>query len=343
MRVVIIGATGNVGTALLRRMKQAQREGRDLQITGVARRLPDRSREPYDGVDWHAFDVATDAGRDRLADVLRGADAVVHLAWVLHPNRNEAELYRVNVTGTANALAAAAEAGVGQFVCASSVGAYSPATKDRTVDEFWPARGIASSHYSRHKGEQEELLDQFEHDCPEIRVARLRPGLIFQRDAGSQIGRYFLGPLVPKFFLNKLRLPVLPVPDVFKFQAVHSGDIADAYWRVVDQRASGAFNIAADPVVTPQVLAEIFGARRTVNIPFGMVRTAIGIAWALHLEVSDPGWADMARNAPIMRTDRARRELGWEPRHTSVEAIREVLDGMSAGSGVPASPKLKPR
>lgn len=343
MRVVIIGATGNVGTALLRRMQRARREGAELEIVGIARRLPDRSKEPYDGVEWHPLDVATDAGRHQLTELLRGADSVVHLAWILQPNRNEAELHRVNVTGTANALAAAAEAGVRQFVCASSVGAYSPAPKDRTVDESWPARGIASSHYSRHKGEQEELLDRFEAENPEIPVARLRPGLIFQDDAGSQIGRYFLGPLIPKFFLDKLRLPLLPVPDVFKFQAVHSDDIADAYWRVVDQRALGAFNIAADPVVTPQVLGRLFGAWRIVNVPWGLVRAVVGLAWTAHLEVSDPGWVDMARNAPIMETGRARTELGWEPKYSSVEALKAVLDGLSGGKGVPASPTLRPR
>jgi UDP-glucose 4-epimerase len=344
MRVAIIGATGNVGTALLRRIRQEQRErGADLQVIGIARRLPDASAEPYDGATWHSIDVASATARARLAGVLADCDAVVHLAWVLQPNHNEPFMRRINVDGTANVLAAAAEAAVKQVVCASSLGAYSPGPKDPPVEESWPARGIRSSHYSRWKGQQEALLDEFERDHPYIPVARLRPGLIFQTDAGSQIGRYFLGPLIPKFVLNRLWLPLLPVPAQFKFQVVHADDIADAYWRVVDQHASGAFNVAADPVFTPELLAGMLGARRILHVPVGLVRAVVGISWVLRLQASDPGWIDMAANVPVMSTARVREELGWTPRYNSLEALQAVLDGLSEGDGVEASPTLRPR
>ncbi|MGF9662561.1 NAD-dependent epimerase/dehydratase family protein [Arthrobacter crystallopoietes] len=341
MRIAIIGATGNVGTAVLRRIKKAAatRPG-GVELVGIARRLPDTSREPYDGVAWHSIDVASESAREKLTAALAGCDAVVHLAWLLQPNRDEEFMRRVNVDGTANALAAAAAAGVKQFVCASSLGAYSPGPKDRPVDESWPARGIASSHYSRFKGEQEALLDGFERSHPEIKVARLRPGLIFQTDAGSSIGRYFLGRAIPKFFLNKVRPPLLPFPREFVFQAVHSDDIADAYWRVVDQGASGPFNIAADPVITPPLLGGFLGARRVLHVPVPLVRALVGAAWSLRLVAMDPGWVDMARFAPVMRTTRAREELGWVPAKTSLEALQEVLDGLSSGDGVGGSPVL---
>ncbi|GLB69422.1 NAD-dependent epimerase/dehydratase family protein [Arthrobacter mangrovi] len=341
MRIAIIGATGNVGTAILRRIKRAMAEGRDgIELVGISRRLPDQSREPYDGVTWHSIDVASGSARQKLAAALAGCDAVIHLAWLLQPNRDEDFMRRVNVNGTANALAAAADAGVKQFVCASSLGAYNPGPKDRPVDESWPARGIASSHYSRFKGEQEALLDSFERQHPEIKVARLRPGLIFQDDAGSSIGRYFLGRAIPKFFLNKVRPPLLPFPREFVFQAVHSDDIADAYWRVVDQGASGAFNIAADPVITPPLLGGFLGAKRVLHVPVALVRALVGAAWSLRLVAMDPGWVDMARSAPVMKTTRAREELGWVPARTSLEALQEVMDGLSEGDGVGGSPVL---
>ena len=343
MRVAVIGATGNVGTAVLRRLADARHERGDLEVVGIARRIPDTAHYPYTDVEWHGIDVGDTANVGQLTEALRGADAVIHLAWLIQPNRNEAELHRVNVGGTENALAAAAAAGVRQFVCASSVGAYSPAPKDRLTDESWPARGIASSHYSRHKGEQEALLDRFELEYPEIPVARLRPGLIFSSDAGSEIGHYFIGPLIPKFFLNKLSLPLIPLPSSFVFQAVHADDIADAYWRVVDQRAEGAFNIAADPVITPELLAGLLGAKRILNVPVKLVRAVVGLTWAAHLQATDPGWIDMAAGAPVMDTTRAREVLGWQPRRTSLQAMQYVLDGMSAGDGVAGSPLLAPR
>ncbi|MFW0768824.1 NAD-dependent epimerase/dehydratase family protein [Arthrobacter koreensis] len=343
MRVAVLGATGNVGTAVLRRLQAARSERPDgLEIIGVARRIPEQRTGPYESVQWHSIDVASRAGSEELTEVLRGVDAVIHLVWAIQPNRDEAELHRINVRGTQNMLAAAAEAGVRQVVCASSVGAYSPAPKDRLTDESWPARGIATSHYSRHKGEQEELLDEFERRYPEIRVARLRPGLIFQSDAGSEIGRYFLGPLVPRSILNKLSLPIIPLPAEFSFQVVHADDMADAYWRVVDQRAEGAFNIASDPVVTPELLAGMLGARRIINIPVRVIRAIVGLTWAAHLQATDPGWIDMAAGAPLMDTTRAREVLGWQPTRTSLRAFQDVLDGLSEQAGVPASPLLGP-
>ncbi|UPO76120.1 NAD-dependent epimerase/dehydratase family protein [Arthrobacter sp. Helios] len=343
MRVAVLGATGNVGTAVLRRLQAARAERPDgLEIIGVARRIPAQPTGPYEGVQWHSIDVASKTGRDELAEVLDGVDAVVHLVWAIQPNRDEAELHRINVHGTENMLSAAAEAGVRQVVCASSVGAYSPAPKDSLTDESWPARGIATSHYSRHKGEQEELLDDFERRYPEIPVARLRPGLIFQSDAGSEIGRYFLGPLVPRFILNRLSLPLIPLPAEFSFQVVHADDMADAYWRVIDQRAEGAYNIAADPVITPELLAGLLGARRILNVPVGLIRAVVALTWAARLQATDPGWIDMAAGAPLMDTSRAREVLGWEPQRSSLRAFQDVLDGLSEQAGLPSSPLLGP-
>ncbi len=343
MRIAVIGATGNVGTAVLRRLQQAREENPAIELLGVSRRQPTQDHPPYDGVAWHTADVGTDAGRESLTSALKGTDAVVHLAWAIQPNRDEDAMHRTNVTGTENALQASADAGVRHFVCASSVGAYSPAArKDEAVTEDWPTGGIASSHYSRHKAAQEDLLDAFERDFPEIPVARVRPGLIFQADAGEEIGRYFLGPLVPKSILNKLRLPILPIPSQLVFQAVHAADMADAYWRIIDRRASGAFNIAAEPVLTPRLLGGLLGAKRVFDLPVPVLRALVAASWALHLQATDPGWIDMAAQAPVMNTDRARTLLDWEPTRSSVAAVREVIDGLAGGVGVHASPSLRP-
>ncbi|HEX7201443.1 MAG TPA: NAD-dependent epimerase/dehydratase family protein [Arthrobacter sp.] len=344
MRIAITGASGNAGTALLRNLQgQLAKKPGSLQLTGISRRLPDTSREPYAGVEWHTLDIGVDADRPLLESALAGVDAVVHLAWQIQPNRDLEQLYRTNVNGTRRVLEAARTAGVKQIVCASSVGAYSKAPKDRRVDESWPAGGMAGSHYSRHKAEQEEILDRFAEAEPGIAVARLRPGLIFQSEAGSEIGRYFLGRVIPRLLPGKPRVPLLPVPDNLIFQAVHADDVAEAYWRAIDQRASGAFNIAAEPVLTPQELARIVGARRILPVPMGLLHAVVDIAWRLRLQPTDSGWVEMAAGAPIMDTSRARRILGWEAKTSSVDAVKEVLEGMGKGKGVSPSPLLKPR
>jgi UDP-glucose 4-epimerase len=344
MRIAIIGASGNAGTALLRNL-QSQLESKpgSLELVGISRRLPDTSRAPYRGVEWHTLDVGLDADLPLLRTALAGVDAVVHLAWQVQPNRDLEQLHRTNVTGTANVLEAAGQLGVGQIVCASSVGAYSKAPKDRRTDESWPATGIPGSHYSRHKAEQERLLDRFEADHPEVKVARLRPALIFQRNAGSEIGGYFLGPLIPRLLPRRLKIPLLPAPDDLIFQAVHADDVAEAYWRVLDRRESGPFNIAAEPVITPQELARLLGAKRILPIPMALLHAVAGLTWRLRIQPTDSGWVDMAAGSPVMDTGRARRVLAWEPRITSVDAIAQVLEGIGAGAGVAPSPALKPR
>jgi UDP-glucose 4-epimerase len=344
MRIAITGASGNAGTALLRNLQGhlAKKPG-SLEVVGMSRRRPDTTREPYSGVEWHTVDVGLERDKPRLEAALRGVDVVVHLAWQIQPNRDLEQLYRTNVTGTRNVLAAAKAAGAKQVVCASSVGAYSKAPKDRRTDESWPAEGMPGSHYSRHKAEQEKLLDEFAAAEPGISVARLRPGLIFQRDAGSEIGRYFLGPVYPRLLPARPRIPLLPAPDDLIFQAVHADDVAEAYWRVIDQRASGAFNIAAEPVLTPRELARILGARRILPIPMGLLHRLVGLAWWLRLVPTDSGWVEMAAGAPVMDTSRARRILGWEARTSSVDAVKEVLEGIGQGKGISPSPVLKPR
>ncbi|MGC0238761.1 NAD-dependent epimerase/dehydratase family protein [Arthrobacter nitrophenolicus] len=344
MRIAITGASGNAGTALLRNLQgHLSKKPGSLEVVGMSRRLPDTTREPYSGVDWHTLDVGLERDKPLLEAALRGVDAVVHLAWQIQPNRDLEQLYRTNVTGTRNVLAAAKAAAAKQVVCASSVGAYSKAPKDRRTDESWPAEGMPGSHYSRHKAEQEKLLDEFAAAEPGISVARLRPGLIFQRDAGSEIGRYFLGPVYPRLLPARPRIPLLPAPDDLIFQAVHADDVAEAYWRVIDQRASGAFNIAAEPVLTPRELARILGARRILPIPMGLLHRLVGLAWWLRLVPTDSGWVEMAAGAPVMDTSRARRILGWEARTSSVDAVKEVLEGMGQGKGISPSPVLKPR
>jgi UDP-glucose 4-epimerase len=326
VRVVVVGASGNAGTSLLSALAD---EPAVDSVLGIARRAPSLSLPK---VEWTRADVS----RDVLEPLFRGADAVVHLAWLIQPSRDGETLHATNVDGSRRVFAAAGAAGVPALVYASSVGAYSPGPKDRAVDESWPTGGIKTSFYSRHKAEVERLLDVFEAEHPEVRTVRLRPGLIFKRDAASEIRRYFAGPLLPNPLLR--RIPVVPDTPRLRFQAVHSLDIGDAYRRaVVDDAARGAYNVAAEPVLDPERLAELLGARR-VPVPARVLRAAAALTWRTRLQPTPEGWVDMALGVPIMDTTRAREELGWEPRHDGGEALLELLGGMADGDGLATPP-----
>jgi len=339
MRVVVVGASGNVGTALLRRLA---REDQVDAVTGVARRVPGPDAgAPYDGVDWHAVDVGGPDAVTRLTDVFAGAGAVVHLAWQIQPSHDRQALRHTNVTGTAHVAEAAVRASVPTLVVASSVGAYAPGPKDEKVDEDWPVTGVPGSTYSRDKADQEALLDNVEDDHPGLRVVRLRPGLIFQRSAASEIARYFIGPLAPLQLLRLGRLPVVPYDPRLRVQAEHADDVAEAYTRAVLSDVHGPFNIAADPVLDGARVAARYGGR-AVRVPLGVLRLGASLSWHARLQPTEPGWVRLAESAPLMSSERAERELGWRPRTDALGALEELLDGMARGSGAPAPP-LTPR
>ncbi len=338
MRVAIVGASGNVGTALLRTLAEVARE---WQIVGVCRRPPAPGDPVYDRVQWVACDVS-DAGTDvTLKRAFSASDAVVHLGWRIQPSHDQELLWRTNVGGSRRVFTAAADAGVPHLVYASSVGAYSPAPKNRLVDESWPTDGVTSSSYSRHKAAVERLLDELERRPDAPVVTRLRPGLIFQRDAGSEIARFFFGPLVPKRIAGLRRTPILPVPDCMVFQCMHADDVADAIWRILARRAVGAFNLAATPVITPRELAQVFRARRG-TLAEAFLRRLVETTWRLRLQPTEPGWIDLVAAVPVMSTARAREELGWCARHDARAAIAELTEGIRRGAGT-RSPVMAPR
>ena len=327
MRVAVTGATGTVGTSVLAALAD---EPAVDSVLGIARRLPAAA---FPKTDWAQADVA----HDDLDRLFAGADVVVHLAWLIQPSRDLRTLHATNVDGSRRVFEAAARAGVGALVYASSVGTYSPGPKDRAVDESWPTDGIESSFYARHKAEVERLLDDFEREHPATRVVRLRPGLIFKREAASGIRRLFAGPFLPRWLLRRSQLPVVPDIPRLRFQAVHSMDVGDAYRRAVVRDVSGPFNIAADPVLDPAELAALLSAR-PVPVPGALVRTAALATWKLRLQPSPPGWVDMALAVPIMDATRAHTELDWQPRFTAGDALLELLAGLREGAGFDTPP-----
>lgn len=337
-RVAVVGASGNVGTALLRELVA---DPGVEQVLGLSRRRPHGA--PYDDVDWATCDVAVlddPAARDQLVEALTGCDSVVHLAWAIQPNTRRDLLRRTNVDGTRHVLAAAARAGARQVVVASSVAAYSPSPGSQPRQESFATGGVRTSHYSVDKAAQERVLDAFAVARPDIAVARMRTSLVFQADAGAEVARLFVGPLVPLRPLLARPLPVLPLPRRLRLQATRADDVARAYALVLRESASGAFNVAADPVLTGADLADLLGRGRLVEIPAAAIRPLLHLAWRARLVAADPGWLDMAMAAPVLDTSRIR-GLGWAARASAQEAVLDVVTGMRERAGT-GSPALRP-
>jgi nucleoside-diphosphate-sugar epimerase len=330
MRIVVTGATGNVGTSVV----QALAQDPDVtEIVGIARRATDW-RPPKTRWVW------ADVERDDLTDTYAGADAVIHLAWLIQPSRDLGELERVNVHGSRTVFETAARAGARALVHASSIGVYSPGPKHEAVDESWPRDGVGSSFYSRHKAASERILDDVEAAHPDLRVVRLRPALIFKREAGPEIRRLFAGPLLPGRLADPRLIPLLPLPRRLVVQCVHTDDVAQAYRLAATTDARGAFNIAAEPVLDHPTLSRALSAK-VVEIPERALRVAADLSWRARLQPSPAGWVDMGLAVPVMDTRRAREELGWAPRRDATDTLHELLAGLRDPIGAP-TPPLEP-
>ncbi|MFI6393172.1 hypothetical protein [Nonomuraea sp. NPDC050540] len=205
------------------------------------------------------------------------------------------------------------------------------------MDEDWPTHGWPAAAYGQEKAYVERALDVFERDHSGIRVVRLRPGFVFKREAATEQRRLFGGPFLPNALIRRGLIPVVPDHPLLRLQAVHAADVGQAYRLAVTRQVTGAFNIAADPVIDPRTLADLLDAR-LVRVPAALLRGALAAAWRMRLVPTAPDLLDMVLRVPLMDTTRARAELGWTPEHTAVDAVRELLEGIRTGADADPPP-----
>ncbi|PTM94096.1 SDR family oxidoreductase [Streptomyces sp. VMFN-G11Ma] len=328
-RIVVTGATGNVGTSVVRQLAENSQVG---SVLGLARRIPDWSPAR---TEWSPVDIASE--RSDLADTFADADAVIHLAWAFQPTHDPATTWRTNVLGSIRVFDAVAAARVPTLVHASSVGAYSPGPKNRTVNESWPTHGWPDAAYTREKAYLERVLDLFEREHPEVRVVRMRPAFLFKRQSASEQRRIFGGRFLPGPLARPELLPFLPDIPGLRVQALHTDDAARAYLLALEAEVRGAFNLAAEPPVDAELLGEMLGTR-PVRLPRAAARSAIAAAWGLHLLPASPHLFDAVLRLPLMDCTRARVELGWRPERTANEVLEEFLQGLQQGEGANTAP-----
>lgn len=329
MRIVITGASGNVGTALVRRLNST------AELVGISRRAP-VDVDPYRGIEWVVADLTEPGVRTRLAAAFAGADAVVHCAWIFQPSRDRQLQIRGNQGGSQAVADAAVDAGVTQLVHLSSLGAYAPGDPRTPVDESWPTTGVPTSNYSVDKAAVERLLDDYE---DRLVVSRIRPTLVLQDAAASEIGRYFLGPVWPRVVRPAL-FKLLPWPRDLVVQLVHADDVASAISLVLESRAAGGVNVAAGPVIDRAAFKQIFGGVGPA-LPPPLLRVAVTASWRAHLQPTDPGWLDLGMSVPLLDTSRLR-GMGWVPEHRGDDILKSFVEALSAGRGA-SGPLLYPR
>jgi nucleoside-diphosphate-sugar epimerase len=324
LTVAVTGPTGTFGSGLIPLLQDDDRIDR---VIGIARRPFDPAERGWTKMEYRQGDV-------RDPDVLRGAfreaDVVVHLAFLITGNASRQTTREINVDGTLNVFRAAAAVGALRFVYASSVAAYGwHADNPDLIDEDWPVRPAARLFYGQEKAELEALLEAEATHHPDLGLYMLRPPIVLGPNAvgAKDVLPGLLAPLGRRLFGRPRRLPV-PVPLLVPehpMQFVHEDDVGRALQLcVLGAGPPGAYNIAGDGVLTAGDVAREFGAL-PIRMPAGPAQAAAKAMSRLPFLPPSAEWVEAASRPSIMDTSRAREQLGWHPRYTGLEALRDTL------------------
>jgi nucleoside-diphosphate-sugar epimerase len=322
--VAVTGPTGTFGVGL---MPLLQEDSRISRIIGIARRPFDPAEHGWNKMDYIRGDVRDP---ESLEAAFSGADVVVHLAFMITGAASRETIRAINVDGTLNAFRTAAAAGAARFVYASSVAAYGfHRDNPMGMTEEWPARPDAHLFYAREKAEIEALLRDEQGAHPEVDVYVVRPPVVLGPHAvGAKnvlpdrlepVGRALAGLVRSLPAPLPIAVPRLPL------QFVHEDDVAQALLLCILGRGPAAtYNITGDGVLTADEVARELGLA-PLPVPSAPVQTAAGAVARIPFAPPLSEWAEAASHPAIMDATKAKRELGWSPRYTSLEALREAL------------------
>jgi UDP-glucose 4-epimerase len=329
LTVAVTGPTGDIGRSLLRALERSAAVGR---VTAMARRPFDPAAEGLHKTEYRQADVLDP---DAVAEVVTGADVVVHLAFAIMGSAEETS--SVNLRGSRNVFGAAIGAGAARLVYASSVAAYGfHADNPALLTEDLPARGTRRHYYSAQKAELELALGEML-DGSSTEAYVFRPCIVAGPDALTlvqsipyvTISDRLPGPVLRALELMPALKPVIPDPGV-PFQLVHHDDVASALRAAVLGRgAPGVYNLAGDGTLTMADLADALGWY-SFPVPDLALGAASELVARLPFIPAEAQWIESLRRPVLMDTAKARRALRWRPRHDARETLREMVDAARA-------------
>jgi len=314
LTVAVTGPTGDVGRAAVRALEARPDVGR---IIGMARRPFDPAEHGWRRTEYRRGDILD---RDSVAALVGEADVVVHLAFIIFGDHEEA--HRVNLEGSRNVFEATAAAGAERLVYTSSVAAYGFDHGDRGwLTEDMEAAGSQSFYYSAHKAELETVLAGALDGAPTDAYV-LRPSIVAGPDAPTLVSMIStgnrlaaaLGPL--RRGLEKLPIvrPLLPDTGV-PFQLVHHDDVAAAIAAATaGEGEPGIYNLAAPDEITTADLARELGWS-TIPVPKAAVSAVAAAIERAPLTPAIAEWINAFRTPVLMDCSKAA-ALGiteWRP------------------------------
>lgn len=308
MRYLITGGSGYIGSRLVERLVERE----DTEAILICDVRPPRVFRPR--VEFRQLDVRDAAGvRDAVASF--APDALIHLAFILNPMRDEAAMYEIDVGGTHNVLEAASACGVEHVMVTSSSTAYG-AFPDNPVPltEEHPVRGVPDFEYARDKAESDRLCQLWALRHPDRVMTIVRPCIVF----GPNVDNYIVRLWTKQPFQADFGLPD---PGI---QFVHEDDVVEALCVLLAGRVGGAFNVAGEGVMPVAECASMIGVPRR-RIPLRVMWRLASAMWKLRASETPPGNLHFAIYPWIVSSSKLQRETGWAPRYSSRETFRITM------------------
>jgi UDP-glucose 4-epimerase len=321
VRYLITGGSGFIGGQLIEEL--SGREETEL-IVNVDVKPPQRQSAKTEFVKGDVRDF----GAMRELMERKQINSLVHLAFLLNPIRDENLMYDIDVNGTERVLRAAAETGVEHVVVTTSAIAYGAwPDNPRPIAEDHPVRGLPDFSYGRDKAEADRVCQLWAHENPDKVMTIVRPSIVF-------------GPGVDNFIYrtweNSPFLPILDGVDE-QVQFVHNEDVAQALILLLDAKAPGPYNLAADGLMTWGQCAGMVGLK-TREMPYKRAYRLFDWSWRLHLPKTESPAGVLAtiRYPWIVSNEKLKAAVGWEPKYTSQETFELTMRAKGKLLGTPA-------
>jgi UDP-glucose 4-epimerase len=330
LTVAVTGPTGDLGIAIVNALERSRAV---KTIVGMARRPFDPGEQGWKKTEYRQGDV-TDS--ESVRGLVKGADVVVHLAFALLDASDAT--HELNVGGSRRVFEEAAKAGAERICYASSVAAYGfHADNPDWLTEEVPPRGSPEHPYSDQKAEVERVLGEVVLRHPSTAAYAFRPCVVAGPEARTmleEIPYYRLEEAMPDAvarLLGSLPVlkPVIPDPGI-RFQLVHEDDVASAFAAAVRGLGEpGPYNLAGNGTLTMSDVADALGWY-SVPVPKPLVDATAEIATRLPLMPAQVAWIHSVKKPVLMRTNRAKKELRWRPKHTARATLKQMADAQRA-------------
>lgn len=322
MNVAVTGASGSIGSCVLAILHECGHE-----LIAVGRTRPQRRDV--------RFSPASLGDQESLERGFAGADAVVHLAAVTSPLRAPAlELLETNVGGTFRVLEAAARAGVGKVVFASSGAAtgFSFPCRDRVprylpLDEEHPCDPDDTYGLSKLLGEQACGRWSRAHDLSTIALRITSTWYVDRQSAERALGGGWAKDLTLDDLWSRYRYQ-LETPERERSTLPGPPPPRDLLWGFTDGRdAAEAFRLAVE---NDTIQHEVFFINSSDTCSFTET-LALVTEHLPDVEVRRP----LTGNATLWSYDKATRLLGFEPKHSWRDS--DFVEWLAAIRNVPTA------